>query len=103
MILSSHLSQTRKVDDAIKLLKEAKMKMKNKPEVIITDGLHAYNKAYKKVFYTRKKPRVKHISLIHFFDKVNNNVIERLFGSVRERTKVMRRFGSPDMKKLESL
>ena len=95
MVLATHLSKSRKTLDAIRLLKEAKNKMQNKPDYLITDGLHAYKKAYTKTFYTLKKPRTEHIALIHFFDKINNNVIGRLFGSVRERTKVMRGFNQP--------
>jgi transposase-like protein len=95
MILSTHLSKTREISDAIKVFSEVKRKSTNKIDNIVTDGLHAYEKAYTKTFYTLKTPRTNHIKLIRFFDKVNNNVIERLHGSIRERTKVMRGFDKP--------
>lgn len=95
LILSTHLSKTRETSDAIRVFSDAKRKMNNKPEYIVTDGLNAYEKAYTKTFYTLKTPRPQHKRLVRFFDKVNNNPIERLHGSVRERTKVMRGFDKP--------
>jgi len=40
--------------------------------------------------FTLKGPRVKHVRKPRFVDPTNNNVVERLNGTVREREKVMR-------------
>jgi len=37
-----------------------------------------------------RKPRVKHVRNVGFKDKVNNNIIERFHGTIRERNKVLR-------------
>jgi transposase-like protein len=89
-ITSTHLSEARNLSDAIKLFKDTKKRMKNKPKNIVTDGLNAYIKAIRKNFW--RHPQSKHIRLIRFWDKVNNNPIERYHGTIRERTKVMRGF-----------
>jgi transposase-like protein len=98
-ILSNHLSKARYVSDAKELFLDSKEKMSLKPDVIVTDGLNAYQGAYKKAFYTTPLPRTHHARLIKFRDKVNNNPIERLHGSIRERTKIMRGFKEFDSTK----
>ena len=64
--------------------------MKEKPKVVVSDGLRAYQKAFKKEFFTLRKPRTKHVRMPRFVDRTNNNMVERLNGTVRERDKVMR-------------
>ena len=64
---------------------------------MVTDGLQSYKKAFRSQFFTLGNPRSEHIQGNTFQDKVNNNILERLNGSVRERTKVMR-----GMKKMET-
>jgi transposase-like protein len=91
-ILSNHLSKSRYTRDAKELFFESKQKMSSKPEILVTDGLNAYQGAYRKAFYSITLPRTDHARLIRFRDKVNNNPIERLHGSIRERTKIMRGF-----------
>ena len=61
-----------------------------KPNFIITDKLPAYKEAITKEFYTLKNPRTKHVKLKNIREGTNNNIVERLNGTVRERTKVMR-------------
>lgn len=89
-LLAMQLSRSREVDDARNVFAEAKAKAKKKPKAVITDGLPAYVKAFKKEFFTLKNPRSKHIRNVGFKDKTNNNLIERLHGTVRERDKVLR-------------
>ena len=50
----------------------------------------SYIKASKKEFFTLKNPRVKHIRKPRFVDMTNNNMVERMQGSLREREKVLR-------------
>jgi transposase-like protein len=60
------------------------------PQYVVSDGLPAYARAFKKEFFTLKKPRIQHIRKPRFIDFTNNNIAERLNGTVREREKVMR-------------
>ncbi|MGQ9759143.1 MAG: IS6 family transposase [Candidatus Methanomethylicaceae archaeon] len=89
-LLANLISKTREIKDARRLFQEAKKIARMKPDALATDGLRAYEDAFKKEFFTSKKPRTEHMRLARLGDKVNQNVIERLHGTVRERDKVMR-------------
>ena len=89
-LLASQISEKREIEDARKVFQEAKKRAKGKPSVMVTDGLPAYIKAFKKEFFTLTKPRAKHIRNVGFRDKTNNNLIERFHGTARERDKVLR-------------
>lgn len=89
-MLVSTISTKRNIQDARRVFQKAKHIAKSKPEYVVSDGLPAYIKAFKKEFYTLKKPRVQHIRKPRFVDRTNNNIVERLNGTVREREKVMR-------------
>jgi len=90
-LISSHLSKTRRMDDAIELFSVAKAKSKIRPSVIITDRLNLYPSAFNKVFYTRyKEDRVEHLTSHGFHSPTNTNLIERFHGTIKQRYKVMR-------------
>jgi len=89
-LLATHISQTRESEDARKPFAKAKQTAKGKPEIMVTDGLHTYIDAFKKEFFTLRSPRTEHIRKPRFIDRTNNNIVERLQGSIREREKVMR-------------
>lgn len=91
-LLASIISRGRSADDAKRIFLEAKKTARGKPATVVTDGLPSYIEAWRKEFYTRRKPRTEHVRLARFEDKVNNNNIERLHGTLRERNKVMRGF-----------
>ena len=77
--------------DARKLFHMAKKVTEKNPMTLITDGLPAYHDAYKKEFWTARKPRTEHIRHIKIKgDYANNNKMERLNGEIRDREKVMR-------------
>jgi putative transposase len=57
---------------------------------LITDGLRAYQDAFKKEFWTLRRPRTEHIRHITIRGDRNNNKMERFNGEVRDREKVMR-------------
>jgi hypothetical protein len=59
-------------------------------EMVMTDKLPAYERAIKKEFYTMKNPRPQHVKLKSIREGTNNNIVEALHGTVRERRKVMR-------------
>lgn len=89
-LLASTISKKRGIKDARRVFQQAKKRAKSKPLTVTTDGLQAYTKAFKKEFFTLRNPRTKHIRKPRFKDKANNNIVERLNGTVRERNKVLR-------------
>lgn len=97
-ITSTHLSKAREMGDAVKIFRESKRKLVQKPRTVITDGMMAYPRAVRKAFW--RYPNTEHRKLVKFADKVNNNPIERFHGTVRERTKVMRGFDQLDSARL---
>lgn len=86
-LLASHLSDVRKVEDAEKLFREAKMRIKERPEHIYTDGLWAYRAGFKWTFYSAGTELVQNVGINSRF---TNNVVERLHGTLKDRLKVTR-------------
>jgi len=86
-LLSSQVSNKREIMDARKVMQEAKMKAKIRPNEVVTDGLQSYTQAFKDEFST---DGVKHLRKPRFTDIANNNLVERLQCSIREREKTMR-------------
>ena len=91
-MLTSMITEKRKVNDARKVFQKAKTVGRSAPMTIVTDGLPTYHRAFNKEFFTLKNPRTKHVRMPRFVDRTNNNLVERLNGTVRERDKVMRGF-----------
>lgn len=63
---------------------------KTRPMAVVTDGLRAYQDAIPKEFFTLKGPRTQHVRIPNIRDRSNNNMVERLHGTIRQRNKVMR-------------
>ena len=94
-LLACQVSETRYVKDAQNALKQAKSVTNVRPDAIVTDGLQAYNTAIKAEFYDPSAfIQNPHLRLKDFETKPNNNILERLNGTFRERTKVVRSFDS---------
>ncbi|MGB7787291.1 IS6 family transposase [Methanoregula sp.] len=94
-LLACQVTETRFVKDARKPLRAAKGVTNVRPDAIVTDGLQAYKEAVKAEFYDHEAfIQNPHIRLKDFETKPNNNILERLNGTFRERTKVMRSFDS---------
>jgi len=89
-LLVSNVTEKREVEDAQQVFALAKAVAKTRPERVVSDGLHAYGKAFNKEFYTMRTPRTEHISHIRLAGDLNNNIVERLHGTKRDREKVMR-------------
>jgi len=94
--LASVISKGRKVENARNAFQQAKKTSKgDRPRCIITDGLQSYKKAINKEFHTVKKETI-HIGNVgikgkHFKNnKFDNNLVERLNGTVRDRNKTQR-------------
>jgi len=89
-LLASQISAKREIEDARKVFAEAKALAKVKPAFVVTDGLRAYQDAFNKEFFTLRNPRTEHVRLAGLTKASNNNMVERLHGTLRERDKVMR-------------
>lgn len=88
--IASHISTERAVSDAREPFRKAKETARKQPKVVVSDGLRSYQKAFKKEFFTLRGPRTEHIRKPRFIDQANNNIVERLNGTIREREKVTR-------------
>ena len=92
-LIASKLSLTRRVEDVQDVLRQAYARTGRIPKVIMTDHLQAYIYGIKYTFGDQSK----HLQVKKFTVRPNNNIIERMQGTIKERTKVMR-----DMKSLDS-
>lgn len=90
-LLSSLITKRRSIIEARKVFRGAKEQAKARPGVMITDGLWSYKGAFTKEFYTLrgKRPILVHNAGVGK-SVMNNNRVERLHGTIREREKVMR-------------
>jgi transposase-like protein len=88
--LATQITEKREIVDARKVLAQASSLSQMKPMAVVTDGLRAYQDAISKEFYTMKAPRTVHVRIPNIRDRSNNNMIERLHGTIRQRNKVMR-------------
>jgi len=94
--LASVISKERKIQNAQNAFKVAKKRShQDKPRIIVTDGLQSYKKAIDKEFHTVKKETI-HIGNVGIKGKrfrntkFDNNMVERLHGTVRDRNKTQR-------------
>jgi transposase-like protein len=94
--LASVISKERKIEDARKTLITAKKRAHgNRPSFVITDGLKSYVKAVDDEFHTAKRKTI-HVGNVGIrgkkagMDIFDNNLVERLQGTIRERNKIQR-------------
>jgi transposase-like protein len=88
--LASVISKERKVRDARMVFKKAKNNSGGRrPKYIVTDGLKSYKRAVNKEFKTNIG-ETEHLWNIGLQHHPNNNHVERLHGTIREREKTMR-------------
>jgi transposase-like protein len=85
-LVASHISPKRTVDDAMILMHKANLRAGKYPKVIMTDSLSSYMEAISLTY----KDKTKHLQVKKFTVKPNNNLIERMQGTIKGRTKVMR-------------
>lgn len=90
-LVASHLSGSRTTEDAIALFEKSVKTAKKKPVSIYCDGLPAYVDGYNKVFYTmRKDTRPELIRRVGIRAVHNQNAVERLHGTLKDRLKPAR-------------
>jgi len=87
ILLASHVTYGRSSKDAEMIIREALKNAKTKPTTIVSDGLKSYNTAMTKNYGCK----IKHVSKPRFSDKVNNNIVERVNGTLKTRIKGFRR------------
>jgi transposase-like protein len=95
-LIASLLSSTRRVEDVQEVMKEAYARTGRVPKVIMTDHLEAYIYGIRHTF----GDKAKHLQVKKFTTRPNNNIIERMQGTIKERTKVMRDLKSPESAQL---
>jgi transposase-like protein len=92
-LLATHLSTVRTIEDVQALMRQAYQRAGRLPTIILTDGLNSYVEGIRLTF----GDKVKHVQTKPFTEGTNTNLIERMQGTIKGRTKVMR-----GLKKLES-
>jgi len=75
---------------ASQLFRQGKDVAGKKPLTLITDGLHAYELAYRREFYAHQTPVTKHVEHLTWKGDKGNQKMESFNGTVRSREKVMR-------------
>jgi transposase-like protein len=89
MIVAHLLTESRTSEDAKKVFKQALEKQR--PIALYTDGSFAYDEAYNKTYYSHyKAERVEWIRKVGIRARKTNNIVERLHGTLKDRTKPMR-------------
>jgi len=90
-LVAGHLSASRTTEDAVRLFEKSVKVAKRKPVSIYCDGLPAYVDGYNKVFYTMKKEgRPELIRRVGIRNIHNQNAVERLHGTLKDRIKPTR-------------
>jgi transposase-like protein len=90
-LVAGHLSGSRTAEDAIALFEKSLRVAKKKPTSIYCDDLPAYVDGYNKVFYTmRKDTRPELIKRVGIRAVHNQNVVERLHSTLKDRLKPTR-------------
>ena len=85
-LLVSHVSAARFEEDAKLVFRQARTAAKKAPATVTTDGLHSY-----KAGVNKELRGAKHIAEIHLTnERANNNVVERVNNTTRERHKTAR-------------
>jgi transposase-like protein len=100
-MVASHISNTRTFEDTVAIFKKGLEQSKVKPKAVFVDGSFVYNRAFNKVFFTlRKDTRPELVQRVGICARETNNIIERLHGTLKDRTKNMRGLKSYDSTKL---
>ena len=91
-LITTKVSTHAKTLDSRKFFAQAREQVNKQPQFLLTDGRHPLTKSIEK-----ELPNALHVRLASLTDKRQNNQnIERLNGTVRERIKTMRGFDNED-------
>ncbi len=90
-LVTSHVSGTRTLEDTIAVFKRGLEQSKVRPRAVFVDGSFVYETAFNKVFYTmRKDIRPELVQRVGIRARETNNIVERMHGTVKDRTRCMR-------------
>jgi len=90
-MVASHLSGTRTLEDTIAIFRKGFEQSKIRPKAVFVDGNIVYSRAFNKVFYTlRKATRPELVQRVGVRTRETNNLVERLHGTLKDRTKPVR-------------
>jgi len=100
-MVASHISGTRSMEDTIAIFQKGFDQSKVRPKAVFVDGSHVYSSAFNKVFWTmRKDTRPELVQRVGIRARETNNIVERLHGTLKDRTKPMRGLKSFESTKL---
>jgi transposase-like protein len=88
-MVAGHLSNTRTIKDCTKLFRDAKRTAVKKPKIVFADGCYSYKKGFNKVLYDHHKS-CKLIQKVGINGKINQNIIERLHGTLKDMLRARR-------------
>jgi transposase-like protein len=101
-MVASHLSGTRTYEDTVAIFEKGLEQAKVKPKAVFVDGSHVYSSAFNHVFYTmRKDTRPELVQRVGINARKTNNIVERLHGTLKDRTRPMR--GLKDFESTKSI
>ena len=87
-LITTQVSTKAKVKDSRKFFADAREQAQMQPKFLITDGRHPLTESIE-----REMPETQHVRVVTLTDKrTNNQGIERLNGTIRDRVKTMRGF-----------
>lgn len=90
-LVAGHLSGLRTIEEATSLFEKSMKVAKKRPTSIYCDGLKPYADAYRRVYRTMKKEtRPELIQRVGIRSIHNQNVVERLHSTLKDRIKPMR-------------
>ena len=92
-LINSYIDDKRTVEGTTKFFKDCLNTAQQKPNILITDSMPAYRKAFNKVFYDSRK-NCQYYKYKDFKDIMSNNRIERFHSTLKDRTRVMRGLGN---------
>ena len=100
-MVASHISGTRSMEDTIAIFQKGFGQSKVRPKAVFVDGSHVCSSAFNHVFYTmRKDTRPELVQRVGIRARETNNIVERLHGTLKDRTKPMRGLKSFESTKL---
>ncbi|MCX6650014.1 MAG: IS6 family transposase [Candidatus Bathyarchaeota archaeon] len=100
-MVASHISETRTFNDTVAIFEKGLQQSKERPKAVFVDGCNAYNAAFNRVFYSRyKAERVELVQRVGIRARETNNSIERLHGTLKDRTRCMRGLHSYESTKM---
>jgi transposase-like protein len=89
-LIATQLTTTKKPKDVKALFSQCDERA-GRPSTIFVDGMQTYKRGFNKVYYSRYgSDKVKFVRKCGIKARQTNNIVERIHGTLKDRTKVMR-------------